>query len=243
MNVLIIGGSRGIGQAIAEKYLKEGHQVGISFNSTDPEYLKEYPKEQYFSGQLDVQDDQNIPVFFKKYKEFSKNKIDVFIYNTGITIDGLTIHADIKDFDKVMAVNIRGAYCFLKEVGYLMYYKKKGKMFFLSSVSAKKGGRGQLSYAASKAALEALVRVGAQEFSRAGIMVNAIAPGIVETDMTEGVLSYLKGSKKSDGIFDRIAMRRLAQPSEIANFIHALSSEEITYITGQTFNIDGGYML
>ncbi|MCJ8344646.1 SDR family oxidoreductase, partial [bacterium] len=231
MNILIIGGSKGIGQATAEKYLKEGHKVGISYNSTIPEYLKDYPQEQSFSAQLDVQNVDEIPVFLKKYKDFTKNKIDIFIYNTGITIDGLSIHGNMEDFDKVMNVNVKGAYCFLKEVGYLMYFKKKGKMFFLSSVSAKKGGRGQLSYAASKAALEALVRVGAQEFSRAGIMVNAIAPGIVETDMTESVLGYLKGSKKSDGIFDRIAMRRVAQPSEIANFIYALSQEEITYIT------------
>lgn len=243
MNVLIIGGSKGIGQAIAEKYLKEGHQVGISFNSTSPEYLNDYPKKQWFSSKLDVQNDQEIPSFFKNYKAFSNKQIDIFIYNAGITIDGLSIHGNIKDFDQVMNVNIRGAYCFLKEVGYLMYMNKKGKMFFLSSVAAKKGGRGQLSYAASKAAIESLVRVGAQEFSRAGIMINAIAPGIVQTDMTEDVLGYLKGSKKSDGIFDRIAMRRIAQASEIANFVYALSSKEITYITGQTFNIDGGYML
>ncbi|MCO4781488.1 MAG: SDR family oxidoreductase [Candidatus Cloacimonetes bacterium] len=243
MHVLIIGGSKGIGRAIAEKYLKEGHHVGISYNTTEPEYLSEYPKDQSFSAKLDVQDENEIPEFFKKFKGFSKNKIDIFVYNTGITIDGLTIHGNTEDFDKVMNVNLKGAYCFLKEVGYLMYYKKKGKMFFLSSVAAKRGGRGQLSYAASKAGLEALVRVGAQEFSRAGIMINGIAPGIVETDMTESVLGYLKTTKKSDGIFDRIAMRRLAQPSEIANFVHALSLEEITYITGQTFNIDGGYML
>ena len=87
------------------------------------------------------------------------------------------------------------------------------------------------------------MRVGAQEFSRAGVMINGVAPGVTETDMTEQVMEFVKGSKKGDGLFDRIAMRRTAKPEEIANFLFSLSQEEITYITGQTFNIDGGYML
>ena len=124
-----------------------------------------------------------------------------------------------------------------------MFFKKRGKQFYISSVAAKRGGRGQLSYAASKAGLEALVRVGAQEFSRAGVMINGVAPGVTETDMTEQVMEFVKGSKKGDGLFDRIAMRRTAKPEEIANFLYSLSQEDITYITGQTFNIDGGYML
>jgi|GEM_PF-1010850 len=242
-NCLIIGGSRGIGRAFAEKFLKEGWKVGISYNSTEPEYLKEYPEDQTFAAQLDVNDDERIPEFLKEYKAFSGKKIDVFFYNTGMNLDGLTVHAKIEDYDKIVNTNLRAAYIFLKEIGHFMYFKKKGKMWFLSSVASKKGGRGQLPYAVSKAGLEALVRVGAQEFSRGGVMINAIAPGVTETDMTKSVMDYVKDNKKTDVLFDRIAMRRMAQPEEIANFAYALSTEDITYFTGQTFNIDGGYML
>lgn len=241
--VLIIGGSKGIGRSTAERFLKDGWKVGISYNSTPPEYLDAYPEDQRWAGQLDVNQTDRIPEFLSEYKEFSGKKLDVFIYNTGITIDALTIHGKNEDFDKVLNTNLRGAYIFLREVGHFMFFKKRGKQFYISSVSARKGGRGQLSYAASKAGLEALVRVGAQEFSRAGIMINGVAPGVTETDMTEQVMEFVKGSKKGNGLFDRIAMRRTAKPEEIANFIYALSQEEITYITGQTFNIDGGYML
>ena len=240
---LIIGGSRGIGKATAERFLKDGWKVGISYNSTQPDWLDSYPQEQRWAGQLDVTNENQIPDFLSQFKEFSGKKIDVFIYNTGITIDSLTIHGKNEDFDKVLNTNLKGAYIFLREVGHFMFFKKRGKQFYISSVAAKRGGRGQLSYAASKAGLEALVRVGAQEFSRAGVMINGVAPGVTETDMTEQVMEFVKGSKKGDGLFDRIAMRRTAKPEEIANFLFSLSQEEITYITGQTFNIDGGYML
>ena len=116
-------------------------------------------------------------------------------------------------------------------------------MFFISSVSARRGARGQMSYAISKAGMEAMVRVGAQEFSRAGIMINAVAPGVVETEMSQKVLDYVKENKKEKGLFDRISMNRVAQPEEIAKFLFALSQEEITYLTGHTLTIDGGYML
>ena len=241
--VLIIGGSRGIGRATAEKFLKSGWKVGLSYNNTNPDWLGEYPQDQCWAGKLDVCDEDNIKSFWADYKEFSAKKCDVFIYNTGITIDALTIHSKTEDYDKVLSTNLRGAYIFLRELGHFMYFRKKGKQFYISSISASRGGRGQLSYSVSKAGLESLVRVGAQEFSRAGVMINGIAPGVVETDMSAQVMDYLKEGKKSDGLFDRIAMRRIAQPEEIANFVFALSQEEITYITGQTFYIDGGYML
>ncbi len=240
---LIIGGSRGIGRATAEAFLQKGWKVGVSYNSTHPDFLEAYPREQWFAGQLDVQSEDEIKRFFGEFKEALGKKLDVFIYSSGITIDALCIHSKTEDYDKVLNTNLRGAYIFLREIGHLMYYKKRGKMFFISSVSARRGGRGQLSYSVSKAGMESLVRVGAQEFSRAGIMVNAIAPGVVETDMAQSVLDYVKDNKKDQGLFDRIAMRRVAKPEEIGNFIYALSQDEITYITGQTFHIDGGYML
>jgi 3-oxoacyl-[acyl-carrier protein] reductase len=242
-HVLIIGGSRGIGRATAEHYLKQGWRVGISYNATEPEFLKQYPEDQYFASSCDVQSEEEIQKFWGEYKERFEKKLDVFIYSSGITVDSLCIQSKTEEFDKVLNINLRGAYIFLREVGHFLYFRKKGKMFFLSSVSARRGARGQLSYAVSKAGMEAMVRVGAQEFSRAGVMINAIAPGVVETDMSQKVLDYVKENKKEKGLFDRIAMNRVAQPEEIAKFLYALSHEEITYLTGHTLTIDGGYML
>ncbi|MBW7874652.1 MAG: SDR family oxidoreductase [Candidatus Cloacimonetes bacterium] len=241
--VLVIGGSKGIGQSIVEKFIQSGYKVGFSYNSTVPEYHKKYAADTVFTGPCDVRDEEQIKAFLKDFKEFSANQIDIFVYNSGITIDNLTVSTTTDDYDKVMDTNLRGAWIFLREVGHLMFFRRRGRMFFISSVSASRGGRGQLSYAASKAGLEALVRVGAQEFSRVGVLVNGIAPGIIETDMTKNVMDYLKGNQKNDALFDRIAMRRVGQPLEVANLIHALSQDEITYMTGQTIHIDGGYML
>ncbi len=240
---LVIGGSKGIGQATVEKFLQAGYKVGFSYNSTIPEFHKQYPTDSVFASPCNVTQEEQIKSFLKEFKEFSANQIDVFVYNTGITIDNLTVSTSTEDYDKVMDTNLRGAWIYLREVGHLMFFRRRGRMFFVSSVSASRGGRGQLSYAASKAGLEALVRVGAQEFSRVGVLVNGIAPGIIETDMTKNIMSYLKDNQKNDALFDRIAMRRVGQPLEVANLIHALSQDEITYMTGQTIHIDGGYML
>jgi len=242
-HLLIIGGSKGIGRATAEHFLSKGWHVGVSYHSTEPEFLKEYPQDQVFSAPCNVESEEEIKGFLSQYKEHTGKKLDVFIYNSGITIDSLCIQSKTEEFDKVLATNLRGAYIFLREVGHFLYFKKRGKMFFISSVSARRGARGQMSYAISKAGMEAMVRVGAQEFSRAGIMINAVAPGVVETDMSKKVLEYVKENKKEKGLFDRIAMNRVAQSEEIAKFLYALSQEEITYLTGHTLTIDGGYML
>ena len=110
---LIVGGSRGIGKATAERFLKYGGKVGISYNNTQPDWIESYPEEQRWAGQLDVTNGEQIPDFLSKYKEFSGKKIDVFIYNTGITIDSLTIHGKNEEFDKVLSTNLRGAYIFM----------------------------------------------------------------------------------------------------------------------------------
>lgn len=242
-HVLIIGGSKGIGRATAEYFLEKDWNVGISYHSTEPEFLKAYPEDRVFSAPCNVESEDDIRRFLTQYKDHTEKKLDVFIYNSGITIDSLCIQSKTEEFDRVLSTNLRGAYIFLREVGHFLYFKKKGKMFFISSVSARRGARGQMSYAVSKAGMEAMVRVGAQEFSRAGIMINAVAPGVVETDMSQKVLEYVKENKKEKGLFDRISMNRVAQPLEIAKFLFALSQEEITYLTGHTLTIDGGYML
>ncbi len=241
--VLVVGGSKGIGRAIAEKFLSQGKKVGISFNRTQPDWLQEWPQEQTFAHSCDVQSEESIKEFWAAYKEWSGKQCGILVYNAGITIDNLTISSKTEEFDQVMDTNLRGAWIFLREVGHLMFYRRKGRMFFISSVSATRGGRGQLSYAASKAGLEALVRVGAQEFSRVGVLVNGIAPGVIETDMSASVMEYVKSNQKENMLFDRIAMRRVGQPQEIASVISALSADEVTYLTGQVLRVDGGYML
>ena len=113
-----------IGKATVERFLKDGWKVGISYNSTQPDWLENYPEEQRWAGQLDVTNEDQIPEFLSHYKEFSGKKIDVFIYNTGITIDSLTIHGKNEDFDKVLNTNLRGAYIFLREAGHFISFSR-----------------------------------------------------------------------------------------------------------------------
>jgi 3-oxoacyl-[acyl-carrier protein] reductase len=239
VNILIIGGSRGIGKSMVETFKKQGHKILFTYNSTVPQIED---SENLIALPLDVSCESAISDFCSKISSHL-DSLDVFIYNSGISEPRLILYNSADAFDKTMDINLRGATIFLRHIGEIMMMQRSGKMFFLSSVNAEKSARGHMNYAVSKAGIQCMVRVAAQEFSRSGIMINAIAPGVVESDMTESTIKHLKEAGKYKELMERIAMRRIAKPQEIANFVASLSQPEITYITGQTFSIDGGYQL
>jgi 3-oxoacyl-[acyl-carrier protein] reductase len=169
---------------------------------------------------------------------------DVFVYNSGIFVPELCINNSSDRLQQTIDVNLKPAVDFIREIAPQMMMRKKGKIFLMSSVNGRKCFyNGHANYAISKAGLDALVRQAAMEFSRHGILINAIAPGMVETEMTRNYLQEQKSRNRLSQLLDRIALHRLGRAEEIANFVFALSQPEVDYITGQTFCIDGGFQL
>jgi 3-oxoacyl-[acyl-carrier protein] reductase len=240
--VAIIGAGRGIGKATALRFLKSEWRAFVTYCHNEPDYKNLYPASECQVLHLDVTDESSMENFFSVLQK-SENPPEVLVYNTGITGARLCLQNTPEDLQSLLDVNIKPAVSFLRRAGEFFLPMRRGKIFFISSVTASKGGRGHVNYAISKSGLEALVRVAAIELSRSGIMVNAIAPGIIETEMSEQYLNDLKSSGRLREVMDNIAMRRAGKAEEVASLIYALSDPEINYLTGQVIHIDGGFQL
>jgi 3-oxoacyl-[acyl-carrier protein] reductase len=170
---------------------------------------------------------------------FSKaGKIDILVNNAGIIKDDLFVRMEPEDWNKVLQVNLGGTYNFCKAVAFNMMRNRKGRIINISSVAAEHTNPGQTNYAASKGAVNAFTRGLAVELASRGVTVNAVAPGFIETEMTEAVRN-----KAGDLIKKMIPMRRLGLPEDIARVAVFLASEESSYMTGQVLTVDGGLSL
>ena len=237
--ILVVGGSGDIGLALCRDLLEKGAKVHATYHS-HPSGLESLRNE--FGGSLechslDVCDCTACEAFGDELE--AANMIpEIFIYNAGVTADVPVLGMSDQQWNTVNDVNVKGALNVIRSVVKFMSLNRKGKIFFVSSVAASKGGRGQGNYAASKAALEALGRSLAVELARKDILVNMIAPGVIESSMTKEVMA-----RANKTVLDQIILGRAGKPQEVASFISHLCSPEITYITGQTFTIDGGFKL
>ena len=237
--VLVVGGSGDIGLALCRELLEKGARVQATW-CTNPTGLEELVKEygdKLLIHQLDVRDPKACEVFGDEL-DVSGNIPSCFIYNAGVTEDVPVLGMRDEQWDKVFDVNVKGALNVIRPVAKYMSLERKGKIFLMSSVAGAKGGRGQGNYAASKAALEALGRTLAVELARKNILVNMIAPGVIESAMTKDVLA--RSQKK---VLENITLGRPGKSEEVARFVSHLCSPELTYFTGQTFYIDGGFKL
>ncbi|OGQ90548.1 MAG: hypothetical protein A2253_02315 [Deltaproteobacteria bacterium RIFOXYA2_FULL_55_11] len=161
--------------------------------------------------------------------------LDVLVNNAGVIRDFLLLEMEERDWNQVLQTNLFGVYHCSKAVLKSMVMRRWGRIINISSISAVKGGRGQSNYAASKGAVNAFTRSLAAEVGPKGITVNAVAPGLIVTDMSQGVLAY------SDSMVrERLALRRLGKPADVAPMVVFLASEEASYITGQVIKVDGG---
>ena len=239
LTVLIVGGSGDLGLALCQKLLTKGAKVQATYrtNATALDGLKSQWSDQLEVFQLDVCDSQSCIDFGDKLEELETIP-NVLIYNAGIIEDMPILGMSDDGWKRVLDVNLNGALNVIRPVVKYMSFNRGSKIFLMSSVAGAKGGRGQGNYAASKAGLEALGRSLSVELARKEILVNMIAPGVIESKMTEDVLARAK--KK---VLDNITLGRPGKPEEVANFICHLCSPEITYITGQTFYVDGGFKL
>ena len=241
--VLITGGSRGIGKAVAIKFAEKGNQIIINYVSekTDTEKLKnellEAGAKDVLLIKADVSNSEDVKNMVKESIE-KFEKIDILVNNAGITKDMLLMRMKPEDFNEVINVNLIGTFNMTKNVINYMMKERKGRIINVSSVVGISGNAGQTNYAASKAGIIGFTKSLAKEVASRNILVNAIAPGFIQTDMT----NILKENVK-DEIAKTIPLKRMGTAKDVANVVKFLVSEDSSYITGQVIQVDGGMLM
>ncbi|KOA19054.1 3-oxoacyl-[acyl-carrier-protein] reductase FabG [Clostridium homopropionicum DSM 5847] len=238
-NAIVTGASRGIGRAIALKLAELGCNLVLNYRS-DINSVQEVAKEIEAIGvkAVVVQGDVSSFEEAKKIVDAAKENlgsIDILVNNAGITKDTLIMRMKEEDFDKVIEVNLKGAFNCIRHTVPIMIKQKSGRIINISSVVGLSGNAGQVNYAAAKAGIIGITKSVAKEIASRGITVNAVAPGFIETDMTE-----VLGDKVKENIKASIPLNRLGEPVDIANTVAFLASDMSNYITGQVISVDGG---
>jgi 3-oxoacyl-[acyl-carrier protein] reductase len=240
---IVTGGSRGIGRAIARAFAAEGARVAIIYKGSKDAADKLAAEIQTAGGtahalQVDVSSFEAAGQCVEKVLA-DWGRIDILVNNAGVIRDGLFLRMSQDDWKQVLDTNLGGAFNFCKAVIEQMVFKqRKGRIINVSSVAATRHNPGQANYSASKGGIESFTRALAVEVAGRGVTVNAIAPGFIETDMSESVRN-----KAGDVIKKMIPMKRYGQPEDIARAAVFLASEESSYITGQVLTVDGGLSL
>ena len=232
---LIIGGSRGIGRAIALRLAQSGFNIWLTYrgNHVAAEMVKaEIEGTGRFCEALsfDVSDYQETEAALGEKTE--AHAPDVVVYNAGITRDNLLVWMTREEWDAVLSTNLDGFYNVIHTLLFPMLRAKRGRIVVVSSTSGQIGQAGQVNYSASKAGLIGAVKALAREVGKKNILVNVVAPGVIETDMTEGL--------PKEQILPLIPLQRFGRPDDVASVVNFLCSEEHMYIHGQVIGINGG---
>jgi len=238
-NAIITGGSRGIGKGIAKVFAEHGANVAFTYNSS-AESANALADELSKLG-VKAKAYQSNAASFKEAEQLIKDvaddfgSIDILINNAGITKDNLLMRMSEEDFDKVIEVNLKSIFNMTKAVQRTMLKQRKGSIINMSSVVGVTGNAGQANYAASKSGIIGFSKSMAQELGSRNIRTNVIAPGFIETEMTEKL-----DEKVVDGWRQAIPLKRGGSPEDIANACVFLGSDLSNYITGQVLHVDGG---
>jgi 3-oxoacyl-[acyl-carrier protein] reductase len=239
---VVTGGSRGIGRAIVQAFAAEGAKVAFVYRGNQAAADALAQELQQAGGtvlalQCDVTDAEQVEKVLDQVEK-ELGPVTILVNNAGIVRDGLFVGMDRKDWDDVIQTNLGGTYNFCRALAMKLARLRKGRIINLSSVAADYNNPGQTNYAASKGAINAFTRGLAVELAKRGVTVNAIAPGFIETDMSEAVRN-----KAGDRIARAIPMKRLGKPEDIARVAVFLASAESGYMTGQVITVDGGLSL
>ncbi len=231
---IITGAAKGIGAAIAEKMVKENYQtILVDVDKENGEALANKLGSNAKFASCDISNDKEVEALFSStVAEFGG--VDVVVNNAGIIRDNVIWKMPVEDFDRVVDINLKGTWLMCKVAGTLMRDQKRGRIVNIAS-RAWLGNRGQSNYSASKAGVVGLTRVLALELGKYGVLVNAIAPGLIDTPLTQKLPEDVQ-----EKLVEAQPTKSMGQPEDIANAVAFLSSEETQFITGQTIYVDGG---
>jgi len=239
---IVTGAGRGIGEAIAKRLAAGGARVAaVSRTEANAERTAQAINAEHAGAArayaVDVAD-------FNAVQELADaiigdlGRVDILVNNAGVTRDGLSMRMSSEDWDVVVDTNLKGAFNFIRAVQRPMARQRSGRIINISSVSGIMGNAGQANYAASKAGLIGLTKTIARELSSRGITVNAVAPGFIQTDMTDALPESIRSA-----VVERIPLGRFGVPEDIAATVAFLAGAEAAYITGQTLVVDGGMVM
>ena len=240
--IIVTGGSRGIGRSIVELFAADGAQVVFFYRGNAAAATEVLEAGRAAGGkiaaeQVDVTDDAACAAAVERTVERC-GSVDVLVNNAGVIRDNLLALLEIEDVRVVLDTNVGGVFNVTRAVVPHMISRRAGKIVNVSSVAGEKGGRGQTNYAASKGAINALTRALAVELAPRRINVNCVAPGVIETEMTQEIRE-----RAGDEVQARILLRRFGQPRDVAHAVWFLASKYADYITGQVLHVDGGFKM
>lgn len=239
---VVTGASRGIGKAVAVKLAKEGAFVIVNYNGSKERAKAVQEEIEQFGGkaavfQCDVADFEACDAFLKEVLQ-KYGRIDILVNNAGITRDGLLMRMSEKDFDDVLDTNLKGTFHCIRFASRQMMKQRQGRIINMSSVVGVTGNAGQANYAASKAGVIGLTKAAARELASRNITVNAIAPGFIQTEMTDVLPEAVK-----EATVKQIPLGTFGTPEDVANAVAFLASDQAGYITGQVLHVDGGMVI
>lgn len=239
---IVTGASRGIGKAIAIGLAKDGFQIVVNYLNNERKALETVAECEVYgvkaiAVQANVSDYEACRQLVSKAKE-TFGSIDVLVNNAGITRDNLLLRMKPEDFTNVIDANLTSAFHMMSFVTPIMLKQRSGRIINISSVVGIYGNKGQMNYAASKAGLIGMTKSAAKEIGVRGITVNAVAPGFIQTEMTD-----VLGDTFKETIIQNTALKCLGEAEDIANAVSFLASEKARYITGQVIQVDGGLSL
>lgn len=236
---IVTGASRGIGRETAKALAREGAFVIVNYNGSAQKAEETVMEIRENGGkaeayQCDVSDFQASEAMVKRILE-EHSHVDILVNNAGITRDGLIMRMSEEDFDRVVGINLKGCFHMTRHLSRQFLKQRSGKIINISSISGILGNAGQANYAASKAGVIGLTKTVAREFAGRGINVNAIAPGFIETEMTEALSDTAR-----EAAVKQIPMGHFGKPEDVAELAVFLASDRAKYITGQVISVDGG---
>ena len=239
---LVTGASRGIGRAIALALASKGFAVALNYAGSHDaaEAVKKEIEDaggKAFTVQGDVSKSEDVDRIFKTVKD-EFGGLDVLVNNAGINRDALLVRMKESKWDDVIATDLKSDFLTTKAAAAMMMRKRKGSIINISSVVGIMGNIGQANYAAAKAGVIGLTKACAKEMAARNIRVNAVAPGFIETAMTDGIPEKIR-----EGMIASIPMGRMGQPEDIAGAVCFLASDDASYITGQVLVVDGGLVM